>query len=84
MRIYLQTQPDDSGAIRYAHLVLQEDLLEGWTLMKESRRQGMKGKITREHFQRHQEALDSMIETRDKLISRGYHVVFLQGEGRRQ
>ena len=40
MRIYLQTPPNAEGNPRYYHLFLQEDLIEGWTLVKENGQQG--------------------------------------------
>jgi len=35
MRIYMQIPPVGDKAPRYYHLHLQEDLLEGWTLIRE-------------------------------------------------
>ena len=43
MRIYMQTPVGEDAAPRYYHLHLQEDLLEGWTLVRESGRQGSSG-----------------------------------------
>jgi hypothetical protein len=35
MRIYMQIPPSDAGPPRFYHLHLQEDLLEGWTPVRE-------------------------------------------------
>lgn len=80
MRIYLQTLPDTDGNPRYFHLFLQEDLIDGWTLVKESGIQGSTGKVTKKHFNDRQEALEALIKSRDSQIKRGYHVVFMRGE----
>lgn len=82
MRIYLQTRPDANAAPRFYHLALQEDLLEGWTLIKESGYQGSKGKVTTQHFENQEDALKTMLQLRDAQLKRGYRVVFVQGESR--
>ena len=79
MRIYLQSQQADTGVIRFVHLVLQEDLMGGWTLIRESGKQGSPGTIKREHFEQQDQALDAMMKWRDKNINRGYQVAFIQG-----
>jgi predicted DNA-binding WGR domain protein len=80
MRIYLQTPPKIDGNPRYSHLFLQEDLIDGWTLVKENGIQGSSGKITKIHFTDHEQALTALIKARDSQIKRGYHVVFMRGE----
>jgi predicted DNA-binding WGR domain protein len=79
MRIYLQTQPAETGVIRFVHLILQEDLIGGWTLIRESGKQGSPGAIKREHFENQEAALETMLKWRDKDINRGYSVAFVQG-----
>ncbi|MCF6255205.1 MAG: WGR domain-containing protein [Gammaproteobacteria bacterium] len=80
MRIYLQTPPAMDSHPRYCHLFLQEDLIGGWTLVKESGRQGSSGRASRLHFDDHDEALAALIAARDAQIKRGYRVVFIKGE----
>lgn len=80
MRIYLQTPPDLDGFPRYYHLFLQEDLYEGWSLVKEYGRQGSSGRVTKIHFEDRDQALAAMIDARDAQIKRGYRVVFIKGE----
>ena len=60
MRIYLQNQQTDTGIIRFVHLILQEDLMGGWTLIRESGRQGSAGTLKREHFDSQEDALEAM------------------------
>lgn len=80
MRIYLQTPPNAEGNPRYYHLLLQEDLIDGWTLVKENGIQGSSGKLTKIHYADHDQALTALIKARDSQIKRGYHVVFMRGE----
>ena len=80
MRIYLQTSPAMDSLPRYCHLLLQEDLMGGWTLVKESGRQGSSGRVSKLHFDDHDEALAALIAARDTQIKRGYRVVFIKGE----
>ncbi len=52
----------------------------GWTLVKESGRQGFSGRVSKLHFDDHDEALTALIAARDVQIKRGYRVVFINGE----
>lgn len=79
MRIYMQTPVGEDAAPRYYHLHLQEDLLEGWTLVRESGRQGSSGRVVKEHFKDREGAEQAMIKARDEQLKRGFRVVFIQG-----
>lgn len=81
MRIYLQTPYSAERPPRYYHLFLQEDLLGGWSLVKEWGFQGASGRVQREHFDSRDDALEALIASRDLQIQRGYRVMFFQGEG---
>ena len=80
MRIYMQIQPVGDKAPRYYHLHLQEDLLEGWTLIREWGYQGASGRVKREHFDDPAAAQAAMMKIRDEQIKRGYQVVFMQAQ----
>jgi predicted DNA-binding WGR domain protein len=80
MRIYMQTTQMGNKAPRFYHLHMQEDLLDGWTLIKESGYQGAAGKVTKEYYSNHDDALEALIATKDKQVARGYRIVFAQGE----
>lgn len=82
MRLYLQTPPTADNYPRYFHLFLQEDLINGWTLVKESGQQGSSGKVTKIHFDDHDQAMTALLKSRDMQIKRGYRVVFINGEQR--
>ena len=50
MRVLLQQPPQGSEAPRYVSISLQQDLLGGWTLMRESGQIGGKSQLKREQF----------------------------------
>jgi len=78
MRIYMQIPPEGDKAPRYYHLHMQEDLLEGWTLIREWGYQGAAGRVKKEHFQDRETAEAALTRARDEQIKRGYRVVFMQ------
>lgn len=79
MRIYMQTLPTTEAPLRFCHLLLQQDLLGGWTLVRESGRQGGSGRVRRDHFATREEAEAALILARDQHVQRGYRVVFAEG-----
>ena len=80
MRIYLQMPAAGDQPPRYFQLLLQEDLLGGWTLIKESGRQDAAGRIKREYFTTHEAAEHALLKARDSQMARGYRVVFVEGD----
>jgi predicted DNA-binding WGR domain protein len=80
MRIYLQTLPQDGQNLRFYQLSLQRDMLDGWTLIKESGFQGSSGRVYKESYKSWDEAQAAMLTARDKQIKRGYQVVFTRGD----
>lgn len=76
MRIFMQTPVMDDKPPRFYHLFLQEDLLEGWTLVKEWGFQGSSGRVVREHYHDRDAAEDALLKTRDAQLKRGYRVMF--------
>jgi len=80
MRIYLQMPASGDQPPRYYQLVLQEDLLGGWTLIRESGRQDAGGRTKREFFTSHEAAQRAMIKARDSQVARGYRIVFVEGD----
>lgn len=79
MRVYMQNNLDSEKAPRYYQLVLQEDLLEGWTLVREWGQQGSPGRIKRDNFQTLEQAQHALLLVRDAQLKRGFHVVYMQG-----
>lgn len=82
MRIYLQLSATDDKPPRYYSLHLQQDLLGGWTVIKEWGYQGMSGKVRREHFADREAAQQALIQARDAQLRRGFRMVFVQGQER--
>ncbi len=80
MRIYMQSQPDQERVTRYYQLILQEDLIEGWSLLVESGEQGRAGRVRKEHFVDRESAMDKLLSLRDTQVRRGYRVMFMQGD----
>jgi predicted DNA-binding WGR domain protein len=80
MRIYMQIPPEGDKAPRYYHLHLQEDLLEGWTLVREWGYQGTRGRLKRENFADRETAEEALLRARDDQLKRGYRVVFMQAQ----
>ena len=80
MRIYMQIPPGDAGPPKFYHLHLQEDLLEGWTLVREWGFQGSGGRMVRDHYQDRESAEQAMLSLRDAQLRKGYQVVFMQAQ----
>jgi len=78
MRIYMQIQHKEQQT-RYYQLLLQQDLIDGWTLVREWGNQGARGRVKRDHFPSHTEALTAMQRVRDAQVNRGFQIVFMQG-----
>lgn len=80
MQIYMQITPPDDKPPRFYHLFLQQDMLGGWTLVREWGYQGYAGRVRREHHDTLASAQAALMKARDAQLRRGYRVVFVQGE----
>ncbi|MET0934703.1 MAG: WGR domain-containing protein [Luteibacter sp.] len=81
MRIYMQTMPDAGAeAPRYFQISLEQDLLGGWTLYRESGVQGGKATLKREVYLERDAALAAFEKARDAQIKKGFKVMFSQGQ----
>ena len=78
MRIYMQIPPSDAGHPKFYHLHLQEDLLEGWTLVREWGFQGAGGRVVQDRYVDRESAEKAMFAIRDAQLKKGYQVVFMQ------
>lgn len=76
----MQTPVGEDVAPRYYHLHLQEDLLDGWTLVREWGRQGASGRVVKQHYPNRESAEQALLVVRDEQLKRGYRVVFIQGQ----
>ena len=75
----MQTKPQTSDAPKFYQLVLQQDLLGGWTLYREWGQQGGRSSSKREVYLERDDALAAFEQARDAQIKRGFHVMFSQG-----
>jgi predicted DNA-binding WGR domain protein len=78
MRLYMQIPPEGDKPPRYYHLHLQEDLIDGWTLVREWGYQGAGGRLMKEHFPDRDSAQEALMRVRDEQLKRGYRVVFME------
>ena len=79
MRMLLQQRPDGPEAPRFVQLMLQPDLLGGWTLVRESGQIGGRSQLRREQFLDRDSAFAALEQARDSQIKRGFQLMFTQG-----
>ncbi|MET0232179.1 MAG: WGR domain-containing protein [Rhodanobacteraceae bacterium] len=79
MRLFMQSRAEGTDAPRYYQIMLQQDLLGGWTLFREWGQQGGRASSKREVFLERDEALTAFEHARDAQIKRGFRVMFSQG-----
>jgi predicted DNA-binding WGR domain protein len=75
----MQKSAEQNAAPRFYHVLIQQDLLGGWTLVREWGNQGSAGRVKKQHFINRDEAEHALLESRDDQLDRGYKVVFLEG-----
>lgn len=79
MRIYLQTVQEQENRPRFYQMLIQKDLLDGWQLVREWGEQGKAGRVKKDYFEDHEDALGALLVVRDAQIKRGYQIVFMHG-----
>ena len=79
MRLLLQQKPVAGEAPKYVTLTLQQDLLGGWLLLRETGQIGGKIQLRREQFLAQDLALAAFEKARDAQIHRGFQIMFTQG-----
>ena len=79
MRLLLQQKPLAGETPKYVQLILQQDLLGGWNLLRESGQIGGKAQLKREQFLDRDAAIGAFEKARDLQIKRGFQVMFAQG-----
>lgn len=79
MRLLLQQRPDGPEAPRFVQLMLQPDLLGGWTLLRESGLIGGRSQVRREQFADRDSAFAALEHARDQQLKRGFQLMFAQG-----
>ena len=79
MRLLLQQRPVAGEIPKYVTLILQQDLLGGWLLLREAGQIGGKATLKREQYLEQDAALAAFERARDAQIKRGFQVMFAQG-----
>lgn len=79
MRLLLQQRPDGREAPRFVQLMLQGDLLGGWTLVRESGQIGGRSQLRREQYLDHSAAMAALEHARDAQLKKGFQLMFVQG-----
>ena len=79
MRVLMQQPPQGQDPPRYVSISLQQDLLGGWTLLRESGLIGGKSQLKREQFLETEPAIEAFEKARAAHTKKGFQVVFVQG-----
>lgn len=79
MRIYMQSLPTSPEPQRYFQLILQQDMLGGWALIRETGQQGARSTVRREQFLDLEAAQAALMKARDQQLKKGFRVMFSQG-----
>lgn len=72
MRLLLQQPADGHEAPRFVQLMLQPDLLGGWTLVRETGQIGGRSQMRRKQFPDQASATSALEEVRDAQLKRGF------------
>lgn len=79
MRLFLQQKPAAGESPKFVQLILEQDLLGGWCLVKESGHTGGRSQLKREQFLQHDAAISAFEKARDAQVKRGFQIMFVQG-----
>lgn len=79
MRLLLQQRPDGREAPRFVQLQLQQDLLGGWELLRESGQTGGRSTLRKSLYPDHASALSALEKERDAQLKKGFQLMFAQG-----
>jgi predicted DNA-binding WGR domain protein len=79
MRLFLQQPPQGSEAPKFVQLILEQDLLGGWLLLRESGQTGGRSQLKRELYIDRDQALAAFEKARDAQVKKGFQVMFAQG-----
>ncbi len=80
MRIYMQTPPIEGHAPRFFQIQIQEDMIDGWTLIRESGTQGGRNSSLKKiHYECREDAEEALFALRDQQINKGFKTTFATG-----
>ena len=81
MRLLLQQRPEGREAPRFVQLMLERDLLGGWSLVRESGQIGGRSTLRREQYLDQASATAALEHARDLQLKKGFQVMYSQGAG---
>jgi hypothetical protein len=79
MRLFLQQPPLAGEAPKFVQLTLEQDLLGGWLLSKETGQPGGRSQLKREQYLDRELALAAFEKARDQQVKKGFRVMFAAG-----
>ena len=79
MRVLMQQPPQAQESPRYVSISLQQDLLGGWVLLRESGLIGGKSQLKREQYLETELAIEAFEKARAVHLKKGFQVMFVQG-----
>lgn len=79
MRIYMQQPPQTDAAPQYLQLLLEQDMLGGWLLYRESGRQGGRVTLRKQQFLDRDAAIAAFEKARDRQLQKGFKIMIVEG-----
>lgn len=79
MRIFMQTAPEPGQTPRFYQLILHQDLLGGWSLIRQWGATGARATARRDHYNQLNQAQEALEKYRALQISKGFRVMYVQG-----
>ena len=79
MRLFLQQPPQGGEAPKFVQLILEQDLLGGWLLLREAGQTGGRSQLKREVYLDRDLALAAFEKARDQQVKKGFRVMIAQG-----
>lgn len=79
MRLLLQQRPDGREPPRFVQLMLEPDLLGGWSLVRETGQIGGRSSVRREQYLDQASAVAALEHARDLQLKKGFQLMFVQG-----
>lgn len=78
----MQTRPSPEHPSQFYQLILQEDLLGGWTVVRQWGRTGQRGTMRRHYYDDRAAAEAALERWRREKTEQGFDVTFVEGDGR--
>lgn len=76
----MQSRAHNGDPSRFYQLILQEDLLGGWSVVRQWGRMGNRGAFRKEHFDSLGSAQEAVVNYRDRQLKKGFAVMFIHGD----